>query len=88
MPNREINESPERSTSGLGSVTQVLDTTGAQTFAIGNTSSLYPVVGALMRRVESSAHESERSDRNVDVRTALRESLRENKSIILELAKY
>lgn len=88
MSSREINESPERSTSGLGSVTQVLDTTGAQTFAIGNTSSLYPVVGAIVKAVESPAHESERSDRHADVRIALRESLRENKSVILELAKY
>ncbi|MCX6658769.1 MAG: hypothetical protein NTX81_00095 [Candidatus Bathyarchaeota archaeon] len=88
MSNREINESPERTTAGLSSAIQIVDFTGAETYAIGNTSCLSPVIGSLIRGIGLPHEESEHASRKADFKTAMHESLQKNESIIAELAKY
>jgi len=86
LPSHEINESPERTTAGLSSAAQMVDFTSAETYAIGNTSSLSPVIGTLIRGAPGL--EPEQTGRKTEFKAALRESLRKNRAIIEELAKY
>lgn len=88
MSQRIINESPERSTAGLTSAVQTVDVTSAETFSIENTSSLMSAVGIVAPGNWPAGQQLEEASRKTDFRTALRESLRANESIVRKLAKY
>ena len=88
MSQRTVNESPERSTAGLTSSVQTVDFTSAEAISIENTSSLMSVVGIVAPQDWLAGQPGEAASRKADFRTALRESLRANESMVKKLAKY
>jgi hypothetical protein len=95
LESEEIIEAPERGTAGLTSASQIVDFTDSVSFSSSNTTCalpehLYPSFVTERRETEKTPIQVfppllARKDR---FRKALEESIRKNKSILKELAKY
>ena len=72
----------------MTSSVQTVDFTSAEAFSIENTSSLTSAVGIVAPLGWLADQHVETASRKADFRTALRESLRANESIVKKLAKY